>query len=382
VRKNPAIGGAAQTLVLAALVLAALLLPTQLLADEALRPAAEVTLVRDLIAGSFVAPSGSSRQVKAIRAGVSDALTVGMRIASGEAVRSDRGVAVLRLSSGAKVSLGEGSQLRIGQPLVHRIGTIFYESEAPLEVRITDLTLRLESASIRLRTDSSGQGLLEVLSGQVSIGEGDVSIGPGQQLALGSTEGQAPSTLGMGAQEELALWRAERFLPGEAGAPSSRRFALGVGAGMSSLLSADWVAAHVSGRVRLGGEAWLDFGVGVTLRPGEVDEGDSLYWSVPIRLGARWIRPLPDSSVYFGLGATAELLLFPGCLEDSVCSDAVTARPGVLGSGLAGIRVHPKLSFEVILEGGVHGFAAPNSSGDLPVVMPQFGLSAALVFRP
>jgi hypothetical protein len=377
VRKHSPVGGTAK-----AIVLAALLFPTQLLADAPSPAAAEVTLVRDLIAGSFVAPAHSSRQVNAIRAGVTAALTVGMRIAPGEAVRSDRGVAVLRLTSGASVSLGEGSQLRIGQPLVHRIGTIFYESEGSLDVRIADLTLRLENASMRLRTDSSGQGLLEVLTGQVSIGEGGLALGPGQQLALEATEGQAPSRLGMGAQEELALWRAERFLPGEASPPSSRRFVVLIGAGMSSLLSADWVAAHVTARVRLGGEAWLDFGAGVSLRPGEVDEGGSLYWSVPIHLGARWIRPLRDSSVYFGLGAVAELLLLPGCLEDSLCSDALTARPGVLGSGIAGVRVHPKLSFEVIIEGGVHGFAAPNSSGDLPVVMPQFGLSAAMVFRP
>jgi hypothetical protein len=341
-----------------------------------------VTLVRDLIAGSFNTPTRQSRQVAAIRGGTPVGLTVGAQLSGGEAIRSDRGVAVLALSEGGTVSLGEGSQLRLGSPLVHRIGTIFYESEGALDLLASGLGLRLENASVRVITNSSGKGRLEVIAGQVLVGDAGLVVGPGLSLALGSPDRPDPTELGMTAQEELALWRAERFLPGEAlAAASTGRFALIVGGGMANLLSADWVAAQLTSRIRLGGEAWLEVGAGAALRPGEVDEGAALYWSVPIRLGARWIRDLPDTPAYFGVGGAAELLIFPGCFEDSACTEALTVRPGVVGTGLVGIKVHPKLAFEVELSGGAVGFAPPGGSSDLPMVLPRFGLSAALAFR-
>jgi hypothetical protein len=343
---------------------------------------ARVTLVRDLIAGSFDTPTGQSRQVSAIREGTQVGLSLGVEITDGQAIRSDRGVASLALNGGGTVSLGEGSQLRIGSPLVHRIGTIFYESEGALELLASGLLLRLESGSVRVRTNSQGQGRLEVVSGQVLVGAGGLVVGAGLGLELGNPDNPDPTALGMATQEELALWRAERFLPGEALSVSSTgRFALILGGGMANLLSADWVAAQITSRIRLGGEAWLEFGAGATVRPGETDEGGAAYWSVPIRAGARWVRPLPDNPVYFGLGASAELLIFPGCFEDGLCTEEVTVRPGVVGSGLVGVRVHPKLAFEVELSGGVVGFAPLGSTSDLPVVLPQFGLSAAIAFR-
>ncbi len=309
------------------LLLACLALPTGSLADEvpsssASSEGARVTLVRDLIAGTFNAPTRQSRQVSAIREGTQLGLTLGTRLSAGEAVRSDRGVAALALEGGGTVSLGEGSQLRLGSPLVHRIGIIFYESEGVLEVLASGLMLRLDNASVRVSTNSSGDGRLEVIAGQVLVGDTGRVVGPGLGLELGSgTESRDPIELGMATQEELTLWRAERFLPGEAlSAASTGRFALIVGGGMANLLSADWVAVQLTSRIRLRGEAWLEIGAGTTLRPGEIDEGAALYWSLPIRVGARWVRPLPDTPAYFGVGGSAEFLIFPGCFEDSVCT--------------------------------------------------------------
>jgi len=369
------------------LLLVCLAVPTAAAATEAPSPSpkpadASVTLVRDLIAGSLKTPTQQSRQVSVIREGSQVGLSLGANLSSGEAVRSDRGVVALTLSGGGTASLGEGSQLRLGNPLVHRIGTIFYESQGDLVLLASELVLRLDNASVRVTTNSSGEGQLEVVTGQVLVGDSEFVVGAGMGLALGTPDSPDPTELGMAAQEKIALWRAERFLPGEAGSPASTgRFSLVVGGGTANLLSADWVAAQITSRIRLGGEAWLELGAGATLRPGEVDEGAALYWSVPVRAGARWIRPLPDNPVYLGLGGAAELLIFPGCIEDSICTEELTLRPGVVATGLVGVNVHPKLAFEVELSGGVIGFAPLGSTGDLPTVLPRFGLSAALAFR-
>jgi hypothetical protein len=337
--------------------------------------------VKDLVAGSFEIPSSSSRQVSSIRGGLSAPLQVGQRLLAGEALRTARGVASLELSDGSRISLGEGSQLRIADPLVQRIGTIFYASPGRLEVSMGDSVFRLESAEARLTTNSMGQGKLEVLSGLVVIDE-HTEVGAHQQLAIGDDPAAVPTKLGMAALEQLTLWRVERFLPGLPSPTAAQRLQIRLGGGMAGLLSANWAALGADVRLRLGGEAWLGIGAGVTLRPGEVDENSALYWSIPVRLGFRWIRSVSDSPLYFGLGGDAQLLLFPGCAGEDSCALGVTPRPGALAAGLAGVRISPRLALDVELSGGFHGFALPGSSGGAPVLIPQIGLSAALVFRP
>ena len=150
---------------------------------------------------------------------------------------------------------------------------------------------------------------------------------------------------------------------------------------MGALLSSNWAAAELGGRLRIGPGVWLNLAGSVTLRPGEVDEPNAVYWTVPIRLGARWLHFLDSSPLYFGLGGDAQLLIFPGCLDGESCASGVTLRPGVVASGIAGLVLNRSVALEVELHGGIHGFTLTGSQDESPAVLPQVGLVAGLVVQ-
>jgi hypothetical protein len=341
----------------------------------------EVKIVKDRVAGSFNNAPQSSRQVSAIRGGKEVPLQQGDRLRSGEAVRTGAGIALLALPDGGEVGIAEGSQLRIAIPLVQRIGTLLYSSPGTLEVQAGETHFRLDGATVQLTSDSLGKGKISVLEGRVLINN-SVEMTAGHQGVFGGEQTLQAVQLERGSQEELVLWRAERFLPAVPGAEARHRADIRVGVGMAHLLTANWGMIQLDARLRLGGEAWLQISAGTTLRPGEVDESADIYWSVPIRVGARWIRARPSQPLYFGLGGDAQLLIFPGCPSATSCGIGVTPRPGALVSGIAGIRIHPKLALDLELSGGFHAFALPDEQEDAPLVMPQVGLTASVVFRP
>jgi len=341
---------------------------------------AEATVVKDIVAGSFRRSVPSTRQVSAIREGKTLSLKQGDRLRSGEAVRTRSGIALLALPDRGEIGIAEGSQLRIGSPLVQRIGTLLYSSPGVLEVQAGKTHFRLEGATAQVTSDSLGRGNIAVLEGRVMI-NGTFEVLAGHQALFDEEQPLESIGLEQGSQESLALWRAERFLPTVPGAEAQHRADIRVGVGMAHLLTANWGMIQFDARLRLGGEAWLQVSAGTTLRPGEVDENADIYWSIPIRLGARWIRELPSQPLYFGIGGDAQLLLFPGCPSATSCGIGVTPRPGALVSGIAGIRVHPKLALDLELTGGFHAFALPDEQDDAPLVMPQVGLTASVVFR-
>jgi len=342
---------------------------------------ADVELIKDRVAGSFSPPPRSSREVSSVRSGTETPSRAGERLVSGEALRTGAGIALLRLDDGSAIHVAEGSQLRVARPIVQRIGTLLYVTSGRLDVQAGGRTFHLDRATVRLTSNSQGTGHIEVLAGTAQIGDLDV-VAAGKQAHFKQGSPPEVTELKLGTQEALTIWRAERFLPGELAPTKATRAQVRLGGGMASLLSANWASIRLDARLRLRGEAWLNIGGAITLRPGEVDESEPVYWSVPIHLGARWIRDLPGHPLYFGLGGDAQLLLFPGCPSADSCGVGVTPRPGALASALAGVRLHPKLTMDIELSGGFHAFALPDAGGAAPLLMPQVGITAALVLRP
>lgn len=341
---------------------------------------ATVVLIKDRIAGRFEPTAGPSRGVTVVREGTEFPLGSGGGLGEGDAVRCSAGVVMLRLSEGSELSLGEGSQLRIARPLAHRIGTVFYETSGTLEILVSDRPATLEAGAARLSTNSLGEGSIEVLSGQLLLEDGPAVSG-GQRLDIGPEGPGEVLPLESSAAEGLALWRAQRFLPSETATAQKDRLQLRPEGGMANLLSANWGRAGFDLRARPAGDFWLQVGASVLLRPGESDEPAEVYWALPIRAGARWIRRLPRSPLYFGLGGDAQFLLFPGCPPTEDCSTGLSVRPGVLAAGLAGVLLDSRAALDIEFSGGIHALAGGNSSSAEPVVIPQVGLSVGLVFR-
>ena len=357
-----------------------------------------VVLVRDLMAGAWRLPGEASREVSVVHGGKSSPLRPSQPLGPGDAVRSQRGVAELAIAPGTTVQLGEGSQLRIADPLVHRIGRSHLRTQGDLLFEVGGIRWQLSGGRADIQVDSSGVGRLLLLGGRLQrAGEPDLtfeatdgSFGLRIPLPLETPEASPkarptlPLALALTATErsEVDEWLSERFsaLPEQAG-PAARRAQLRLAGGMGALLSSNWGAAEVGARFRLGGEGWLEAQVGIHLRPGETDEGNDLYWALPVRLGGRWIRFVDKSPLYFGVGADAQLLVFPGCFSGSNCESGVTLRPGVLAAGVAGLVLSPRIALDLELSGGVHGFATLNSLDDIPVVLPQIGLRAGLVIQ-
>ena len=356
--------------------------------DEEVVPpwSSQVTLVKDRIAGTFQRTKRPSREVTWIREGVEQPLTTGVVLRESDAVRTALGVSVLHPTPGGRVEVGERSQLRVGSVLLQRLGSIYYETPATLEVEVGDLHLVLNEGKARVVSDTRGQGEVQVLSGTVTIEANtpgsQVLVQAGQSAPFGPEGIGSPVDLLGSIGEDIAIWRAERFLPGEDGADRRGRVQLRVEGGMTHLLAANWGRVGLDGRGRLGGDFWLTLGASAVLRPGEVDEAEDLYWAVPSRVGFRWLRNVGGSALYFGLGADFQLLLFPGCPPTGSCESGLLARPGVRVAGVAGVALGRSIGLDVEVAGGAHAFSLDSEASDDPAVLPQVSLSFAVVFRP
>ncbi|MEE2829459.1 MAG: hypothetical protein VX498_09735 [Myxococcota bacterium] len=357
--------------------------PTRASATDGPGPAltgTRVTLVKDRVGGFFEPAPKPSRQVSWIRQGREEPLEAQQPLGPGDAIRSAAGVAVIELPGGTRIELGEQSQLRLARPLVHRLGTILYESSTPLALQVGGESLILEEGRVRVASDSQGKGRIEVLDGRVRSGSQQLVLA-GNQAPLGPEGLEAEEPIEDSAAEAIALWRAERFLPLD-GPPTERdRAHLRAEGGMSNLLTNNWGRGGIDVRVRVVDRLWLQVSAGILLRPGETDEGELLYWAVPLRVGARGIFPLRSAPLYFGAGADFQVAFFTGCLEEAPCTPVPLALPGARVSGIAGIFLDQHVALDIAVTGGFHDIASASGGSSAPQLVPQAGLSLGLVVR-
>lgn len=298
-----------------------------------------IEALQDYTGGRFRDVRKSSREVEIVRQGVELEATPGMRIAAGDAVRAGRGRALIGLTGGGTVLVGERSQVRIDPDLgwTQRLGRLDISAVPFIRVLASDVVVEAEGADFRVERDIVGDGSVSVLRGTVTLRIGEVektlpagTRTPFTQVALDTTMVLDPDVL-----DALIADRDVSPVEVTSGPSSTQaRAHVRISGGVSHLHGADFGRVGLSGRIRLGGPMFLALGGAFAARP--VDELDiDVAFVAPFHLGLRVVAPLPRAFLlYIGVDFTAavgEWCAGIGCVAEPVFEPGVR---GVIGGGL------------------------------------------------
>ena len=345
-----------------------------------------IIVLKDRRAGFLEDVRKLSRQVSVVRDGVEEPASVGMRLSSGDAVRTAEGTCVVETPAGFRIEVGERSQLRLAPTILQRLGEIFYSVQGAFRVDVGEVQLLVEGTAFKVANGLDGAGNLAVTEGLVQA-----SAPAGAQAA------SAPSTLDFTPEaaaparamtlEELAAiktWRAERFESNPVAGLRRNRVQIRLDGGLSRLDEFTWGHFGLAARLRTIGPLWIDLGGSLALRDADELPAWDTALVLPVHAGARLIADLPGAA-FLGGGADFTLLVGEHCVEAPTCRRELTAEPGARLSILAGLLLGRHFGADIEFGGGVsrRRFPPLNGAGDLvesPDPQLRFAVSAFLRF--
>ena len=333
-----------------------------------------IDLLRDRTGGALTVVRHHSREVEVVRNGTPIPATPGMDIQLGDAVRCGLGIAAIVTPDGARIEIGERSQVRIDAGLLtQRLGDVLIDTPRPLAVLVGTTRIEVADGAVRVTSGLNLQGIAQVLRGTVRVIDGDQErvLEGGQATDLG-TEATGVRTLSELEVAALAEPRASFVRPEAQPLASADRVHILIAGGISHLDASDWGQGELSTRVRVHGPVWISVGAGLIARPAEEVLGYDTVLALPARLGVRFIAPLPRSVFLHG-GADFTLLVGERCTSLDGCPRKLSAEPGGVVELGAGVHIDKHLGLQIEIAGGLYRRRLPPPAPGLgDVVFTEF----------
>ncbi len=338
----------------------------------------QIEVLRDRTGGGLTLVRNHAREVEIVRNGTPIPATPGMVIQLADAVRCGTGIVSIITPDGARIEIGERSQVRFDAGLLtQRLGDVLVQTQGRLAVLVGDARIEIEGGATRITSGLKLQGVVQTLSGRARVLTGDSErvLEAGQATEVGTA---AVVIRDLSAAEIEALVEPRGLFELREVQPlaSTDRAHVLVQGGIGHLDGADWGQVDVSARVRLGGPVWLSAGAGLIIRPAEELPGWNTVLALPVRAGIRFVAPLPRSVFLHG-GADLSVLVGERCTSLDGCPRKLSAEPGGLVELGAGVYIHKRLGLQIELGGGLYRRRLPPPAPGLAtVVFPEFQFHA------